>query len=189
MGKLEEENRKIIRRTKMQEAVLLTIASGGRLGASLLVPEVLNFLFKLDLPTSSRSGEVVRSTASRLRKRGLLKFENGHYAMTVIGEEILQRWQRADFKLTRPKRWDKKWRIIIFDIPEKKKAVRDEIRQIFVSAGLYRLQDSVWIYPYDCEDVIGLLKTDFGIGRDLLYVIADQIENDKYLRQEFDLIP
>ena len=35
---------------------------------------------------------------------------------------------------------------------------------------------------------IGLLKMDYGISRDMLYIIADQIENDKYLRMDFDLI-
>ncbi|KKW14638.1 MAG: hypothetical protein UY54_C0013G0001 [Parcubacteria group bacterium GW2011_GWA2_50_10b] len=29
---------------------------------------------------------------------------------------------------------------------------------------------------------------DYGISRDMLYIIADQIENDKYLRMDFDLI-
>lgn len=188
MGKLEKENRKIIRRTKLQEAILVYVASGGRRGASTLIPEILNSLLKLDIPSSIRKPEVIKSTASRLVKKGLLKFEDGHYATTLTGENILEHWRRADFKLKRPKKWDNKWRIIIFDIPEKKRWVRDEIRQIFVEAGFIKLQNSVWVYPYDCEDVIGLLKTDFGIGRDMLYIIADQIENDKYLRDEFGLL-
>lgn len=188
MGKLEEDNRKNIRRTKLQEAILATIASEGRLGASALIPEILNSLLKLDIPSSVRKAEVVKSTASRLVKKGLLKFENGHYAATAAGAAILENWRRSDFKLKRPKRWDNKWRVIIFDIPEKKRKVRDEIRRIFVEAGFIKLQNSVWVYPYDCKDVIGLLKTNFGIGRNMLYVIADRIENDKYLRAEFGLL-
>ena len=53
---------------------------------------------------------------------------------------------------------------------------------------MYRLQDSVWVYPYDCEDIIGLLKTDIGVGKDLLYMIADEIENDRHLRENFGLL-
>ena len=188
MGKLEEENRKIIRRTKVQEAILLTVASGGRLGASLITNQVIDALLGTDSRSSPRQNEIVKSTASRLTKKGLLKFEDGHYTMTKEGEDVLRRWERADFKLKKPKKWDKKWRIIIFDIPERKKRIRNEVSKIFKEAGFQRLQDSVWVYPYDCEDVIGLLKTDYGIGRDLLYIIADQIENDKYLRMDFDLI-
>src|SRR3989344_9230322 len=188
MGKLEEENRKVIRRTKIQEAVLLTIASGGRLGAELIPRLVVETMLGLDLSPPSRANEVVRTVASRLQKKGLLKFEGGHYSATTSGENVLDRWRRADFKLTKPKKWDRKWRIIIFDIPERKKKIRDEIRKILTAAGFQRLQDSVWVYPYDCEDIIGLLKMDYGISRDMLYIIADQIENDKYLRMDFDLI-
>ena len=46
-----------------------------------------------------------------------------------------------------------KWRVIIFDIPEKEK-MRLQISYLFKQSGLYRLQDSVWVYPYDCEDII-----------------------------------
>lgn len=188
MGKLEEENRKAIRRTRIQEAVFMTLASGGRLGAELITKQVIEHLLRIESSSPPRRSEIVRSTANRLSKKGLLKFENNHYSLTSAGEEILQRWRRIDFELKKPKKWDKKWRVVIFDIPEKKKHIRDEVRQILASAGFQKLQDSVWVYPYDCEDIIGLLKTDYGIGPNLLYIIADQIENDKYLRMDFDLI-
>lgn len=53
--------------------------------------------------------------------------------------------------------------------------------------GFVRLQDSVWVYPYDCEDFINLIKTDFKIGKDLLYIVADKIEGDKSLVKFFKL--
>src|SRR3989344_1497424 len=187
MGKLEQQNRKMTRRKEMQQAIISTVVSVGVLSAALIASPVMGALARLGMLPYSRKSEVIKSAASRLKNKGLLKFENVYYALTADGEKILRRWQLADYKLTKPKKWDKKWRIVIFDIPERKKKVRDKIRQIFVETGFRRLQDSVWGYPYDCEDVIVLLKADFGIGRDLLYVIADQIENDKHLRQEFGL--
>ena len=51
--------------------------------------------------------------------------------------------------------------------------------------GFVRLQDSVWIYPYDCEDFMVLLKADFKIGKDVLYMIVDELEGDGRLRKEF----
>ena len=94
----------------------------------------------------------------------------------------------SDYKLKKPKRWDQKWRVIIYDISEKKARIRRQILSLFHQAGLYMLQDSVWIYPYDCEDIIGLLKTDFGVGKEVLYIIANEVENDKYLRSHFGLL-
>ena len=53
--------------------------------------------------------------------------------------------------------------------------------------GFMRLQDSVWIYPYDCEDLLTLLKADFKVGRDMLYMVVDQLEYDVSLKVRFGL--
>jgi len=173
----------------MQEAILLTIASGGRIGGDLLIKQVVDSLLGTDLSTSSpRKSEIVKTAATRLSNEGLVVFKDGRYSLTRTGEDILNDWQVSRYKIRRPRKWDKKWRVIIFDIPEKKKKIREQIREILTNAGFRRLQDSVLVYPYDCEDAIGLMKTDFGIGRNLLYMIVDQIEDDRFLRMDFDLI-
>lgn len=187
MGTLENKNRKLVRRTELQEAILETVATAGVIGVGLIAPNVVGTFSKLGLIPHARENEVIKSAASRLRKKGLLSFENGRYSLTETGGKILRHWQMTDYKIGQPKKWDKKWRVVIFDIPERKRSVRAEVRRIFTEAGFRRLQDSVWIYPYDCEDVIGLMKTDLGIGKDLLYMIVDQVENDRHLRQEFNL--
>jgi len=188
MGKLEEISRKRFRKTKMQEAILLTIASGGRLGASLLAPRVMYAMLGLpdDLPL--RKPQIIRTAASRLTDKGLVRFENNHYSLTSAGEKILKQWELSAYAIPQPRKWDGKWRVIIFDIPEKKRKIRTKLRQILISASFHRLQDSVWVYPYDCEDTIGLIKINLGIGSNLLYIIADQIENDRFLRMDFGLI-
>jgi hypothetical protein len=58
---------------------------------------------------------------------------------------------------------------------------------LFVEAGFVRLQDSVWVYPYDCEDIITLLKAEYRIGDDMRYMIVDSIERDSALRRHFKL--
>ena len=92
-----------------------------------------------------------------------------------------------DFKIEIPRHWDGKWRLVIVEIPEKKRGVRDRIRGLVVRLGFLRLQDSVWVYPYDCEELVTLLKTDLKIGRAVLYIIADAIEFDRPLRAHFGL--
>ena len=108
--------------------------------------------------------------------------------MTRNGAKIFKEWEMSAYTIKRPRKWDGKWRVIIFDIPEKKRAARTRVREILTAAGFQRLQDSVWVFPYDCEDVIGLMKTDLNVGKHLLYMIVDQIENDRFLRMDFDLI-
>lgn len=189
MGKLEEAAAKNIRKTKIQQAILLAIVSGGRMGGDLLMKQVIDHVLGTDFSTTPpRQNEIVKSAASRLRSRGLLVFKDGFYDITKAGEKILSNWQMSRYQIKQPRKWDKKWRVIIFDIPEKKKRVREQVREILSAAGFQRLQNSVWVYPYDCEDVIGLMKIDLGIGKYLLYMIVDQLENDRFLRMDFDFI-
>lgn len=188
MGTLEEKSRKRTKRKHLQRVILQTIATAGILGVGLVAPNVIGALSKLGLLPKFRQKEYISSSAAKLVKRGLLFFNGTYYELTSQGKSLLHRWQFADYRLRRPKRWDKKWRVIIFDIPEKKRKTRDDLTRLFRQAGIRRLQNSVWIYPYDCEDIIALLKTDFGIGKYLLYMIVDELENDKHLREEFGLI-
>lgn len=188
MGKLEESGGRKTRRRDLQQVILQTIATAGILSIGLLAPNVLKALDKLGFIPTRRQKEYISSSASKLVKRGLLFYDGKIYRPTITGQSLLRRWQFADFKLNKPKKWDEKWRVIIFDIPEKKRRVRDQIRSLFNRAGLHRLQDSVWVYPYDCEDILTLLKTDLAVGKYVLYLIVDELENDKHLREEFDLI-
>jgi len=187
MGTLEEKLVKKRKREHLQHVVLATVKTAGLLGVGLLAPNVLGALAKLGFIKKQRQEEYVTSSASKLVRRGLLKFEHGHYAVTQSGEKILRKWELSNYSIKPQKKWDKKWRMIIFDIPEKKKNIRMQISYLFNQAGFYRLQDSVWVFPYDCEDIISLLKTDYAVGKDILYIIADEIENDRHLRAAFDL--
>jgi len=47
------------------------------------------------------------------------------------------------------KRWDKEWRVVIFDIEEKSKQIRERFRNKLRELGLGMLQESVFISPYD----------------------------------------
>ena len=126
-----------------------------------------------------------------MKDHGLVFFEKtdkGTFMrLTQQGEDKLIRFELLGYKLKKPKKWDKKWRMLIFDIKEERKRTRDKIRFTLNRIGFLRLQDSVWVYPYDCEDFVTLMKADFKIGRDLLYLIVDTIEGDAKIKNYFKL--
>jgi CRISPR-associated endonuclease Cas2 len=121
----------------------------------------------------------------------LIHFEKTEKGMSVRltqkGKDKLGQLTRGDMVVKKPKRWDKRWRLVIFDIKEHRKYTRDQLRDTLVRLGFLRLQNSVWVFPYDCEDLIVLLKADFEIGKDVLYIIAEKIENDTALKEYFGL--
>lgn len=188
METLEKRNRKRRRKENLQKAILSSVATAGILAVGLVAPNVIKAMNSVGILPNPRRREYVSSSASKLAKKGLLKFENGYYQITKEGKKILSRWELADYKPKQPRKWDHKWRILIYDISEKKAIIRRQVGELFKKIDLYRLQDSVWVYPYDCEEIIGLLKTELGVGKEILYIIADEIENDRHLRSYFSLI-
>ena len=193
MGILETELKKEKRLGKVQKTVLEVIKDVGILSVALVAPNALKMfsLFRSKPRNRSFSRDVVNESLKRLYSAGLVTFEtNGQkkfVRLTQKGETRLRMAEAINFQIKKPKKWDKKWRVIIFDIPEKRKGLRNKLRQTLNVIGFVRLQDSVWVYPYDCEDLITLLKADFKVGKDILYMIVDKIENDLYLRRNFKI--
>lgn len=52
------------------------------------------------------------------------------------------------------KKWDGKWRTVIFDIEEKSRHERDSLREELKGLGFGKLQESVWISPFPIENEI-----------------------------------
>jgi DNA-binding transcriptional regulator PaaX len=189
MGKLETEIKIKIRNTKIQRAILGTLATAGILSVALLAPNALQMLKMFGLG-EGKDRDVKRSinnSRDRLIKNGFVKYEGKYLCLTEKGKSVIGRLEKTNYKIKKPKHWDKKWRLVIFDIKEYKRETRDQIRDTLIQIGFLKLQNSVWVYPYDCEDLITLLKADFAIGREVLYIIADQIENDAIIKKYFGL--
>jgi len=83
--------------------------------------------------------------------------------------------------------WDKKWRIVFFDVPEKYRWGRDSLRKKLKELGFYELQKSVFIFPYECKDEIDFIVEYYGIRKYVRFAIIDYIDNDVYLKTKFSL--
>ncbi len=171
---------------------MYSIGAVGFLAAVSMNPSVLKILLKEGWKQTKRDYKrTVNESTSRLLRTGLIKFEEtpkGKFIrLTEKGKKEFEMIESGRYSLKKPKKWDGKWRMIIFDIKEKRKTIREKLRETLGNIGFVKLQNSVWVYPYDCEDFIILLKSDFMIGKEVLYVIADKIENDKSLKNTFNL--
>ncbi len=187
MGKMEEESKRRTKKNELRKIILQSVAAAGLLSMALLAPNVIQVLEAFGYKPGKRKEEIIGISRRKLVEKGLLKYEGKFLKLTKKGESVLRHLELKDFKLKKPRKWDKKWRIISFDVKENRKEIRDKIRKSLVSIGFVCLHRSVWVYPYDCENLITLLKADFEIGKDVLYIIADAIENDKWLKEKFNL--
>lgn len=193
MGKLEQEAKIVRRKTNIQKVVLHTIATAGVLSLALLAPNALQVLRMFDGGKTRKHDPryLIGTAFEKLCARGFIVIENSpdgkRVHLTKEGKILLARTVASSPDSRKKARWDKRWRMVIYDIREERTGTRIKLRRSLQSFGFYKLQNSVWVYPYDCEALLILLKADFKIGRDVLYVIVEKIEHDVHLKEHFGL--
>lgn len=128
----------------------------------------------------------------RLQSRELIDYqEKPDGSIKIIlkkkGKQKAIEYKIEEMQIKKPKSWDGKWRLIMFDIPENKKMARNVLRDKIKELGFYRLQKSVFIYPYPCEDEIDFICSVYNIRQYILFFTLSQFEGEEKLRHYFDL--
>ena len=98
---------------------------------------------------------IIMQTLRELRMRGYIEYEAlDDKSPIILTEKGLKRslqYQLTDLFVSVGKKWDYLWRMVIFDIPEKKKTRREIFRRKLNAIGFYQLQKSVFVAPFKCE--------------------------------------
>ena len=103
-----------------------------------------------------------------LQKRKLIDINEGENGMIKVtlshsGKNLIRQYKLEEMEIKKPLKWDRQWRIIIYDIPQQLKKASNEFRKKIRELGLYQLQKSIWISPYDCVSELEFLCAVFEI--------------------------
>jgi hypothetical protein len=109
------------------------------------------------------------------------------YRLTKKGEKKLAEFLIAARAKQNHGRWDGRWRVLLYDIPESHRKHRDRIREVIRMFGCYQLQKNVWIYPYpSAKDLLVYLHLLYGKGgADILLVETKSFDGDQKARIHF----
>lgn len=172
--------------------VLGAVGVAGLLVTAAVAPNALKLLYSIPGRKHHASDKnYIDKTVKKLFNQGLIRSVRHEgvlfYQLTDRGELQLAKLKLAMGILEKPKYWDGKWRIITYDISEKRRARRILLLRALAEAGFYHLQDSVWVYPYPCRELHLLLKFHFALGKEVLYIEGAEIELEPKLLKHFDL--
>ena len=175
----------------IQKIIFTTVATAGLISIAVLAPNVLQIFKQFSKKESRYRNNYLNKSIQNLLIKGFIEFENKNnqkfVRLTKKGKEQLAKYEMGDLEIKKPKKWDKKWRVVMFDIKESRKGTRNILRSTLNRIGFVKLQNSVWIFPYDCEELVVLMKSNLFLGKDVLYMTVDHLENDKWLKEEFGL--
>ncbi|HDH07821.1 MAG TPA: CRISPR-associated endonuclease Cas2 [Candidatus Moranbacteria bacterium] len=91
----------------------------------------------------------------------------------------------SSINFKKPKRWDKKWRIVLFDIPEKDRVFRNILRDHLKTLGFHKLQHSVFISPYPFEKSLLELVALYSVEPYVRIITATKIDNESKIKRRF----
>ena len=83
--------------------------------------------------------------------------------LTDAGKKKIIKFNLDFMEIKKPKQWDRLWRLVIFDIPEKKRQGRRALAEKLKELGFYPVQKSVFIHPYECQDEINFITEIFNL--------------------------
>lgn len=129
----------------------------------------------------------------RLKKRRLVAIEErkgeAYLSVTQKGKEVLRKFEIESISVPKSEKWDTKWRVMMFDIPEKHKSARNALRGKLRQLGFYPLQKSAFVHPYECQDEIDFVTEFFGVAKYTQYLLCDDLgANEGVVRQHFGLL-
>lgn len=165
--------------------IIMAPAAVGAVGKLLLAFE------KYDSSNKWQYRSQAKQAIKRLEKRGLIvtetKGEELAIKITQSGRRWLKHYQITHLSIKRPQKWDGYWRIVTFDIPEDKHQIRDTVRGWLKRLGFARLQKSVWVIPWPCQEQFDLLISEYKLGTQAILLESKKIAREPSLKRIFKL--
>ena len=127
----------------------------------------------------------LRQVIKRLQDQKVVEIVNEEVRITDKGRQKQLKFDLEKIELQ--KKTDGKWRIIIYDISNIKKSQRDLFRNVLKRLKFLRLQESVYLTPFVCDDEIEYLRQTFQIGSEVQVLKVSKLENDQVYRNYFGI--
>jgi len=124
---------------------------------------------------------------TRLTELDFIQKHSERLSITTKGRNAVGDTAQKTHNLLNSATWDRKWRIVVFDIPEEYSVLRAKVRAVLKRAGFEKLQQSVWIFPHECRELTDLIKEESGLSRHILYGVLEHIEDEGRLKRLFHL--
>lgn len=184
--------KKNTRKGALQKKVLLLLSAGLTLGLTRNPSQY----FRIVREVGKEWGKIERDSLNRaiqsLYESKLVSIKaNREGTLTLVlskdGERLALAYDIENMEIKSPAQWDKKWRMVMFDVPEKFKRVRDALRMHFKNMGFYEFQKSVFVHPYPCAKEIEYIMEFYQARKYVRFIVATDIDNALELKRYFNL--
>ena len=174
----------------LQRRILLLLAAGLALGLAHAPRQRYKIFRGVSKEWKKINNDALRKAIHSLYKNKMidLKEQKGGLIKMILldnGKKKILEYKLGEMKIVKPKYWDKKWRMVLFDIPKNLNKVRDAFRFHLKHLGFYQYQKSVFIYPYECQNEIDFLIEFYKARLYIRQLIVLNLDNQFHLEKIF----
>ena len=108
--------------------------------------------------------------------------------LTEMGRNRILKYDLDKIEIKKPVRWDRLWRLVVFDIPEDKNLGRKALAAKLKELGFYPMQKSVFIHPYECKDEIDFIVEIFELAPYVRFLRVKDVDIELDLKERFHLL-
>lgn len=175
------------------QKILLLLLAGVALGLSGSPRRNAHILRSLGREWAELDRRALRRAIRQLYESKLVRCipQKDGTAMMVLnkeGKKIALHYKLDEMRIQKPTAWDKVWRVVLFDIPESQKKLRDAFRMRLQQLGLVELQKSVFVHPYECRNEIDFVIELYNARRFVRFIEATHIDTELHLKKKFNLV-
>lgn len=175
----------------LKQKILISLLAGVGLGFTYGLNRQYKILKALRKEWKKINREKLKKAISDLYKSRLIEAKENPdgsftYVLTQKGKLKTLTYYFQDMKIQK-NNWDGKYRVVVFDIPEKLRRARDAFRWKLKELGFYELQKSVFVFPYQCKDKIDFIIEFFNLRKYVRYGILETIDNNLHLQKIFKI--
>lgn len=179
------------RKGAIQKKVMLLLLAGVALSLSRSSNKQLRIIRDVRNEWKEIDDRALKDAIKSLYKSKLISQKNNRDGTTTFelskeGKHVALTYDIDNMKIFKHS-WDRKWRIVTFDIPEKIKKVREALRYHLRNLGFKELHRSVFIFPYECKNEIEYIVEFYNARRFVRYIEANYVDNELDLKQKFNL--
>ena len=179
-----------IKPSRLAANVLKAIGVAGIVIAVLTMPGLGIVIHEFQKSSEEEQRKRLYQSIQYLKRRGhvAIKYLSDRrlkITLTKKGKTIVNQLAIEELQIKKPAIWDKKWRMVIFDVPNWKNKNRLAFTDNLKHIGFRMMQKSVWAYPYTCYDEIMILRKFYDIEKYVIYLDVGMVEDDYVWRRCF----
>ena len=177
----------------LSQKILLLLIGGASLGLTRSPRRYFKIIKAMGRAWREVNEKQLNDSIRSLYKSKLIDMiENKDGSITMIstekGRKKIVAFNLDNMIIKKPVFWDKKWRIVTFDIPENFKEARNALREKLKELGFLKYQKSIFIYPYECKSEIDFVIEFFEIRPFVRYITAEKLDNEIDFKKRFRLL-